>query len=206
MAVSHMQSVIEDDMLCSGILNGIDMAKIGYVRNMLRSDMNCPLTSSAGRLFDAVSAMLGIRLVSGYEGQAAAELEYAAADGCFDSYPFNILRDNGLFIIDTTRIIKSITEDILSGRRKSIISSRFHETMAVIVLSGCLEARRDTGLSRVALSGGVFQNVLLLNKCIGKLEANGFEIFIHQRVPANDGGLSLGQSMIALSRCERSVH
>ncbi len=200
MAVSYMHSVMGDDMLCSGILNGIETAKIGYIRNMLQSDMNCPLTSSAGRLFDAVSAMLGIRLVSGYEGQAAAELEYAASDGGFESYPFDILKQNSFFIIETSGIIRGIAEDILAGIHKGMIASRFHETMAAIVVSGCMEARRDTGLSRVALSGGVFQNVLLLDKCLDKLETGGFEVFIHHRVPANDGGLSLGQSMIALSR------
>ena len=209
MAVSYLGSSgfnMKDlaDPILTGLTTGVDEAhggqKLQVVCRMLESGFNCPLTSSMGRLFDAISALAGIRNVNNFEGQAAMELENAAFDGYHGEYAYEVSNEDGIYVVDTGGIISGVVSDRRAGAPPGLISSRFHETAALLVRDICSRLRADTGLERVVLSGGVFQNLLLLSKCSDKLEADGFRVFIHSRVPANDGGISLGQAVIAMAR------
>jgi hydrogenase maturation protein HypF len=151
-----------------------------------RSGTNSPLTSSAGRLFDAVSALLGLRDTITYEGQAAIELEQLADPAVRDAYPAGDL-------------VHAAAEDLLAGVPKATIAARFHHGVTGLVVRTCLRLRESTGLTTVALSGGVFQNLLLLDGCVDRLGGEGFRVLTHSRVPANDGGISLGQAAVAAS-------
>ena len=169
------------------------------VRMQIERGLNAPLTSSMGRLFDAVSALLGICAEVTYEGQAAIELE-ARADGPTDrTYGFDIIEDQ----IDVRPMIREIVEEIMRKTPIETISSTFHSTIAEMVVRVCRSLKEETGLNRVALSGGVFQNVLLLGMTLERLRASGFEVFRHSTVPCNDGGISLGQAVIAAGRYAR---
>ncbi len=147
-----------------------------------------PLTSSAGRLFDAVSALLGIREAVSYEGQAAMLLEFAA-EPCEGAYPFSIEKKGELLEVDWRPIVKGVVEDTLAGRPKGEISYKFHKTMARIIS----EVSQELGFDEVLVSGGVFQNRLLLEL----LTQEPVKVLWHQQVPPNDGGLSLGQAVVA---------
>ena len=170
------------------------------VIKMLDNSFNSPLTSSMGRLFDAVSALAGIRSICSFEGQAAMELENAACKGDNGEYGFTVEKSDGIYKIRVPEMISEIINDVKKGIPAGIISSKFHKTLVVMVNDICCRLRSDTGFDRVVLSGGVFQNMLLLTGCIKKLESSGFHVFIHSRVPANDGGISLGQAVIAMAK------
>ena len=175
---------------------------------MIAHDVNCPRTSSLGRLFDAVAALLGLRGHALYEGQAAIELEMQAA-ACSDRvamYPFAVdpgLAPGGTGLLDVVPLIHAIVRDIGQGVPVSHIARRFHVTIAEMLATACFEARKLTGLKTVALSGGVFQNRLLLEQLMGRLDEMAFHVYINQRVPPNDGGLSLGQAAVAAARLQR---
>ena len=183
-------------ILDTEFLTDIEANKIGTVTQMMEKNLNSPLTSSMGRLFDAVAAILGIRSRINYEGQAAIELEYLADEGTFGEYGFGIIDSDGVFKISMDDTIYGLVEDIKNGVDKRVIASKFHETIACVVLEGCKKISAGNGIKKVALSGGVFQNMTLLEKCVYKLETAGFEVYIHSRVPSNDGGIALGQAVI----------
>jgi len=166
------------------------------VRSFARAGVNAPMTSSAGRLFDAVSALLGIRDVVTYEGQAAIELEYAADPAETGSYRVPVT-DETLARVQVSSLIRGITEDLVRGTSVPVIAGRFHNALAGVVLEVCRRLREQHGLSTVALSGGVFQNALLLSRCLEGLEAEDFLVLTHRQVPPNDGGISLGQAAVA---------
>ncbi len=173
-----------------------------FTIKMLEKRINSPFTSSMGRFFDTVSALLGIKTDISYEGQAAIELEYYADLCCTDPYHFDIenAECEEEFTVNTSFIIKQIVNDILTGNGLEYISTRFHATIADIVLKGCLNIRSSNNLNNVVLSGGVFQNVTLLQITEDLLERQGFKVFVHSGVPANDGGISLGQSIMAIAQ------
>jgi hydrogenase maturation protein HypF len=158
--------------------------------------INAPSTSSAGRLFDAVAALLGVRHRAHYEAQAAMELEALVDPTAEGVYPVMISEDVPA-VIDTRPVIRGIVADFSTGVAAPVIAARFHWTMAAIVRDMCQRIRQATGLNRVALSGGVFQNVTLLGAATGRLAEDGFEVFSHELVPANDGGIALGQAAVA---------
>lgn len=185
------------------LLKGIDNGRIGAIVQMIKKSINSPLTSSIGRLFDAVSALLGICMSINYEGQAAIELEYIALQGAFEPYEFTLVEKQGSFEICVDQLIESIVHDIKAGVDKSLISAKFHETIAEIIAAGCSRIREKTQLDRVILSGGVFQNLTLLEKGVTKLENAGFKVFVHNKVPSNDAGISLGQAVIAIIKSKR---
>src|SRR5829696_2656492 len=169
------------------------------VARLVERKLNTPPTSSAGRLFDAVAAMVGVPGTqrTTYEGQPAVELELAA-DGPTDrGYQFRLRSEGEGWIVETGEIIRGVVEDLLVGRAKGGVSSRFHRTMAEVVVAGCERIREVGGTTAVALSGGTFQNMLLLEQVVGLLEGKGFEVYRHRRAPANDGGLALGQAILA---------
>jgi len=195
----------------------VDEAEIEVIKRQIERRINSPLTSSMGRLFDAISALLGIRGEIDYEGQAAVELEMAAhalygeepssviarrvSDEAIsdvrESYPYDIAEDEGIRIVRLGDLFSAVIEDLHRGVSKGRISVKFHNTVARMINEMCHLIADETGVSRVALSGGVFQNRLLLRKSIGLLESSGFQVFTHRQVPCNDGGISLGQAVIA---------
>jgi hydrogenase maturation protein HypF len=171
----------------------------GLVASMARGAVNAPLTSSAGRLFDAVSALLGVRDVITYEGQAAIELEQLADPGEPGAYAAPI-SGPGPLVVQGAELVQAAAEELRAGVARQVIAARFHNGRAEAVVRCCEALRESSGLSSVALSGGVFQNVLLLGRTADGLRAAGFRVLTHSRVPANDGGISLGQAAVAAAR------
>jgi hydrogenase maturation protein HypF len=169
------------------------------IRAMARKNINSPLTSSAGRLFDAVAAVLGVRDTISYEGQAAIELEQLAAPGEVGWYRAG-LEHHGVFCLTGSDLVRAAAEQAAAGVRREVVAARFHNGVAAAIDAGCRLARERTGLGTVALSGGVFQNWLLLHAAVALLETSGFRVLTHARVPCNDGGISLGQAAIAAQR------
>jgi len=180
-------------------LDRIAAAERELVRRQVESNFNSPLTSSMGRLFDAVSAMAGICSTIDYEAQAAIGMEMAAysAPGEEDPYPFSLTGGNSYTIVLLHELVAAVLDDLLKGRHSSTVAMRFHNTIAVIAHDVCMKIRSESGLNSVALSGGCFQNRLLLTKVTGLLGQSGFNVITHRDVPANDGGISLGQAVIA---------
>ena len=169
--------------------------------------VNSPLTSSAGRLFDAAAALLGVRDAINYEGQAAVELEQLADPGEVGEYPARIdggVRAGDPFTIRAADLLHAAVEDRTIGLPAPVIAARFHRGVAALIEAGCLLMCDKYGLATVALSGGVFQNLLLLHDTVNRLESRGFRVLLHSRVPCNDGGISLGQAIIAANRAVAS--
>ncbi len=198
--------------------NGMLLDTLG---DMMDKWLNCPPTSSMGRLFDAAAALLGIRQEVNYEGQAAVEMEQLAVQYLYHrkhmksnehiksiqhmekgirGYRFALEEKLNTWEIDTRHLIDDIIRELSGGIPLGEIAYRFHLTITEMVISTCRTARNVYGENRVTLSGGVFQNMLLLDMVHRGLEENGFEVFIHRIVPANDGGISLGQAVIASER------
>ncbi|MPZ65380.1 MAG: carbamoyltransferase HypF [Pseudonocardiaceae bacterium] len=168
-----------------------------------RRGINAPLTSSAGRLFDAVAAILGVRDTINYEGQAAIELEQWADPDVTESYPATISGSSPLQLSGAD-LVRCVVEDLLAGVDPPVIVGRFHTGVAEAIVAVCRRLRDSTGVGTVALSGGVFQNLLLLGRTVDGLEGAGFGVLTHHRVPCNDGGVSLGQVAVvgALDRTD----
>jgi len=183
------------------LLRDVDRAAIDIVLRMMEQRLNSPLTSSCGRLFDAVAALIGIRRWINYEAQAAIELEMAALASRDDGvYPMGLAREGAGWIIDTRPLFEAILGDMERNLPAGDISRRFHNGMVQTLARLARLLRDQSGLNQVCLSGGTFQNVFLLEKLRGALEADRFEVFTHSEVPAGDGGLSLGQALIAAYR------
>jgi hydrogenase maturation protein HypF len=191
-------------------LGRVGEVEIDVIKRQIERKINSPVTSSMGRLFDAISALLGIRGEIDYEGQGAVELEMAAYSGTIaasvseegisssqESYPYSIVEDKGIRIVRLNDLLSAVSEDLCRGVSEGTIAVRFHSTVAQMTNEMCQLIANETGITQVALSGGVFQNRLLLRKAIGLLESNGFQVFTHRQVPCNDGGISLGQAVIA---------
>jgi hydrogenase maturation protein HypF len=183
-----------------GLMKKIDLQKWDILTKTIGKKINSPLTSSMGRLFDAVSSLLSIRDEVRYEGQAAIELEKIADPGVKEEYLFHTEKNLSPMTIDPTEMIKGIVRDKIAGVASSIISGRFHRTIASLIIATCEAIRSEHGLSRVVLSGGVFQNILLLSLVVKGLKTSGFDVYTHHLVPTNDGGISLGQAVIAYMR------
>lgn len=163
------------------------------LRQQIKSKVNTPLTSSMGRLFDAVAALAGVRQEVSYEAQAAIEFEALVDPDCQESYPYQMDEE----IIDPGPMIRAVINDLRAQVSVNIIAARFHNTIAQIVLEGCIQLREKASVSQVVLSGGVWQNMVLLKRTHDLLEKAKFKIHTHTQVPANDGGLALGQAVVA---------
>jgi hydrogenase maturation protein HypF len=166
---------------------------------LARKGINAPLTSSAGRLFDAVAALVGVRDTINYEGQAAVELEQLADPGEPGTYRAAVAAREP-FCIAGGDLVRAVTDDLRDGTTAAVVAARFHNGVVALVEDGCVLARERTGLGTVALSGGVFQNLILAHRVSARLEARGFRVLTHSRVPCNDGGISLGQAVVAGAR------
>ncbi|HEX6209422.1 MAG TPA: carbamoyltransferase HypF [Methylomirabilota bacterium] len=195
-------------------MTGLDLA---FVRRLDRAawrvlaraadqGLNAPLTSSAGRLFDAVASLLGLRDRAGFEAQAAMELEALAEPEADRIYAARLDDVEGALVVRTTDVVRGVVEDLLAEVPPSRIAARFHATLADVLARVCERIRAGTGLGAVALSGGVFQNAWLQAAAIGRLERSGFEVYTHGQVPANDGGLALGQAAVAARRLAGRDH
>jgi hydrogenase maturation protein HypF len=160
--------------------------------------LTAPRSSSAGRLFDAVAAVLGLRDAVTYEGQAAVELEQCADVTETGSYAVPVQAGSTLQVLGA-ELVRSVVEDRVAGRSVPVVAARFHNAMADVVVDVCSRLREVHGLRVVALSGGVFQNALLSTLVSKRLHALGLTALTHRRVPANDGGIALGQLMIGSS-------
>ncbi|MGE5544748.1 MAG: carbamoyltransferase HypF, partial [Bacillota bacterium] len=156
-----------------------------------------PLTSSCGRLFDAVGAALGVCGINRYEGQAAIELEACADPHETGSYGFSLEKQGDCWVMDLIPMWSELMNDIEKSCRLESMAMRFHLTLVRMFLSTLLNIRDETGLNRVVLSGGVFHNQILLMNLIEQLSSQGFMVYHHQKVPPGDGGISLGQAVIA---------
>jgi hydrogenase maturation protein HypF len=175
------------------------------VERMLERGFNTPLTSSAGRLFDAVAALAAVRDRVSYEGQAAVELEWLASEVAPDgAYPFELRQtDAAPLVVDTRPLIRAIVADSASAAK---IARRFHSTVVEIIVAVCQRLCESTGLTAVVLSGGVFLNAILTREVTARLGADAFRVYRHRLVPPNDGGLSLGQLAIAACGLARESH
>ena len=177
--------------------------EIDLIFHQIDKNFNTFLTSSCGRLFDAVSSILDICHKVTYEGQAAIEMEMLSegkSNSNTDYYPFNLIESGNSWIIKLGSLLDSLLIDYLKNIDKGVIGNRFHNTLAKIALTVSELMRKNYGLNKVVLSGGCFQNQLLLKKTILQLQNQGFEVYIHKNVPTNDGGISLGQAVIAYVR------
>ena len=197
MAAVYLQAAYADDFLELTIpfVRCLDQQRWRPLAQMIAREINSPPTSSLGRLFDAVAALLCLRDEVIYEGQAAVELEMLAIP-VENPYPF-IISNDPVMDLDVAPMIRAIVSDLQQDVPAPVIAGRFHATIARLLATACLRAQEETGIQTVALSGGVFQNRLLLELLIALLEAEGFQVYINRQVPPNDGGLSLGQAAVA---------
>ena len=175
---------------------GLDTGRIenaALYEKMLRAGLNCPLSSGMGRLFDGVAALLGIKTRCSYEGQGAVLLEAAATE---DAGVFPLAFESGPLRFDWRPMIRALVSSLDAGEDKSLLAARFMNTLVEMAAAQCREARKVSGLCTVALSGGSFQNLYIMERLPAKLTAEGFRVLRHRRVSPNDEGLSLGQLMI----------
>jgi hydrogenase maturation protein HypF len=174
-----------------------DQTDFELLDKIMETRLNSPLSSGMGRLFDGVAAIMSLRRKVSFEGQAAMELE-AKAQLAGEVLPFDILRNpDDSYILDISAAIRAIVENIFSGKSVAEIASAFHATLTAAFAAISVEMRKLTGINRVALSGGCFQNRILLDGTVTGLKKKDFEVYYHSQVPANDGGVSLGQAIIA---------
>jgi len=202
MALGYLYGLLDDGFS----LEGLPMAKLNanetaIIKQQIQKRINCPLTSSVGRLFDAVAALTGLTYESTYEAQAAITLEMQAPDkfgrGKIITYPWSFETQNGVTVIKLKELFSAIVDEVRNGVAVSEISLKLHRTVAQITVDMCSRISLQTGITQVALSGGVFQNRLLLKLTTDGLRQADFQVFTHRLVPCNDGGLSLGQAVIA---------
>ncbi|MBO1413794.1 carbamoyltransferase HypF [Streptomyces sp. FH025] len=178
--------------------------ELRLLERQLERGLNCVPTSSMGRLFDAVSSLAGVCHRAGYEAQAAIELEAAAAGfGPAAGYGFGLFYGEDGWIADPGPVLAEVTADAAAGAPTGLIAARFHGAVADLVRRICAAARECHGTTTVALSGGVFANALLSSACARGLGEDGFTVLRHRRVPPNDGGLALGQLMVAARSATR---
>jgi hydrogenase maturation protein HypF len=179
----------------------LDNRKTQTLLRMMERRLNSPLTSSCGRLFDAVAALVGIRQHVNYEAQAAIELEMAM-DGSpgEETYPLTITPEGDIWIIHTRSMFEALLDDLKEGAMVADMSQRFHNGLVQVFAKVAEGIGEETGLNRVCLSGGTFNNAYLCERLESRLSRAGFEVFTQNEVPAGDGGLSLGQAMIAAHR------
>jgi hydrogenase maturation protein HypF len=175
---------------------GVPDSRARVVRRMIATGTNTVLTSSCGRLFDAVAAIVGLRREVNFEAQAAIELEAIAEWGVTGRYPFEIQAGTCLEL-DFRPAIESIAREAAAGCAQASISAKFHNTLGEAIVETCRRIRASSGLGRVCLSGGTFQNMRLLALAVSGLRGAGFEVFPHRQVPPNDGGIALGQAAVA---------
>lgn len=210
MAVSYLQGLYGSNILThfrncpEREVEGLPI-KLEILLKMLSRRINAPLTSSMGRLFDGVASLLGLQHTVTFEGQAAIQLECIADERVTSGYRFDIdfpVGSNGdkPLVIRWQPVVEQIVKDVNAGISPAIISAMFHHSIAAMVLQVCAIISDRQGIDIVILSGGVFQNNFLLSRTVRGLQSQGFEVYFHEKIPSNDGGISLGQAIIASER------
>lgn len=200
MALSYLSHLPASLTKGLSFFDRLDPGELAIVKREIEGRINSPLTSSSGRLFDAVSSLLGVCDVNTYEGQAAIELEMIADESIEEGYHWPLPKGRFPLVIDQAPIFSNIIRDLKAGLPVSIISAKFHNALAEMISGVCDIIREREGINKVALSGGVFQNIYLLKRTLSQLRKKGFEPYIHHQVPSNDGGISLGQAVIASAK------
>ena len=199
MVYGVMSELFEDEETAMERLRArfdIDDAEAASLVFQVKNKVNTPITSSAGRLFDVAAALAGLRGEASYDGQAACELEAVARD-TREYYNFILDRSAEPWVVDTRPVFREMLIDIDSGKAPAEVAGKFHATMALAIIETCEAIADATGLGRVALSGGVFQNEMLATWAVDGLTSSGLAVMVHGRVPCNDGGVSLGQAVVA---------
>jgi hydrogenase maturation protein HypF len=199
MAVSYLYKVFGNDYkkLKLAFLGQIEQEKVNLLTRMIDKNINCPLTSSAGRLFDAVAALMGLCLTASFPAEGPMRLESLVQQSLTGSYPFTI---NQTIRFDAT--IRGIVDDLNQGINNSTIATKFHNTIISVIFESVKAIRNKEGINKDVLSGGVFQNKYLLEGTTTLLRENNFEVYTHASVPTNDGGIALGQLAVASKRRE----
>jgi hydrogenase maturation protein HypF len=193
---AHALGIEIDDL---SFLQNIDKQAIRAIKEQISKQSNLSFTSSVGRLFEAVASLIGIRNEVTYEAQAAIEMEVLSKPFVSTAQPYSYVVDeteSGI-IIRLKELLSSIVEDVRANEFIGMISARFHRTVAHIAIDLCKQARAQTGLNEVVLSGGVWQNQILLDLVRDGLKQEEFTLYFHKQVPTNDGGLALGQAVVA---------
>jgi hydrogenase maturation protein HypF len=173
------------------------------IRDLARAELASPVTSSAGRLFDGVAALCGIRPFVNYEGQAAIELEAACDPAELEHYDIALRQRHGRLVLDVRPAIGAVACDLARGTAVGAVAARFHNTIAAAVADSCSVVARRHRTRTVVLSGGVFQNRRLLEDAAQRLNAAGLRTLVPERLPVNDGGISYGQAVVAAVRLAR---
>jgi hydrogenase maturation protein HypF len=193
---AHALGIEVDDL---PFLQNIDKQALRIVRQQISRKLNPPLTSSLGRLFDAVASLIGIRNDVTYEAQAAMEMEALSKDFISDaqSYPYVVDQTKSGAVIRLKELLSAIVQDMRASEFAGMIAARFHKTIAEIAVDVCKRACVSTSLNEVALSGDAWQNQILLDLVCARLKQEKFIVYVHKQVPTNDGGLALGQAVVA---------
>jgi hydrogenase maturation protein HypF len=197
MAISYLLDSGEVDSV-KGFRQRIG-SKAAVVEEMIHKGINSPYTSSMGRLFDAVASIIGLRDEITFEAEAAIELESVADNNDTGGYPFSMSGSEPMEI-DAAPLIRAVVQDVNKGASIETIAGRFHNAIADMTLTVCTKLRDSSGINDIVLTGGVFQNSLLTKLATGKLEKAGFKVYMQEKVPSNDGGISLGQAVVAWER------
>jgi hydrogenase maturation protein HypF len=197
MAASYLWTCFGDDARFEPFLETIPPAEREILRRNFEASINAPPTSSCGRLFDAVSALLGVGTLAAYEGEPAIRLEAVADPSTVSSYPFELRRQERGLVADPAPALAAILEDLRNGVPLPRIAGAFHNAVAAMTVAACVAVREETGIRDVCISGGCFQNALLAARTLEGLADAGFTAYAHHRVPPNDGGLALGQAVVA---------
>jgi hydrogenase maturation protein HypF len=208
MAVSYLAHHFGREFLKLDIpfLRQLNRPKVDLLLRMMDQGVNSPLTSSCGRLFDAVATLIGIRQQVNYEAQAAIELEMAMASPEEDAaYPMKLVPDGDHWIISTRPLFEVLLDDLGQNVPVAAISRRFHNGLVEGFVKLATLLRKKTTLHRVCLSGGTFHNIYLSERLEARLSEAGFEVFTQKAVPAGDGGLSLGQAVVAAAKIHPSI-
>jgi hydrogenase maturation protein HypF len=198
-AVSYLYKVYGIDFLDLklNVIKKTDPEKIRMIVNMIDKKINCPLTSGAGRLFDCVASLLDLVQIATFQAEGPMRLESLTVSGCNEVYGFN----SGQTIC-FDEAIRGIVCDLLNSLEKVTIATKFHNTIILAIFESVNDIRNKSGINKVVLSGGVFQNRYLSEGIMDLLLKNNFEVYSHSIVPANDGGLALGQLAVASKRRE----
>jgi hydrogenase maturation protein HypF len=176
--------------------------RIDLLLQMLRRQVNSPLTSSCGRLFDGVAALVGLRDRIAYEGQAAIELEQCM-EPTEERYRYEFNEADGVLLLSPTAIFAQVAEDVVAGARPGVVSGKFHQTLVQMFAEACRHLATRHGLTRVVCSGGVFQNLCILTNLERRLRELGLEVYTHELVPSNDGCIALGQALVGAASLGR---
>ncbi len=202
MALAYLMRAVGEEFrsLDLPLFGAVPEREMQVVVQMIERGVHCPSTTGLGRLFDAASALAGVALRNSYEGQAPMEFEGVAEDAETEAYPYEVRHLDGMLTIDPDLLIRALLADVTQGAPVGVVSARFHNAVVAFLAEAGSRLARQAGLGTVVLSGGCFQNQRLVEGLSSALETEGFEVLTHSLVPANDGGIALGQAWVAASR------